>query len=480
MILLALSCTTVTLDTPPASDLSGLESLRRAHGLVDDQGLLVGASDYHPAAVYWSQDLPVLDEAPGCEDGLCLQASPALASPLLADGQVLLQLGFSGPAERPPLNLVLAVDSSGSLGAERLGQLQHLLEVVVGHLDEGDLASLVLFDDAVTVANKPEPMDASARQDLVANVRDLQSQGSTELEAGLAAAYSLASGNHGKGDRVSRVLLFTEQPPKADGVEAGSVLGQARTHGLAGIGLSVVALGNELGGDFAWELERSAGGVYLPLGEDEIELALQGGLEPVVPWATQIQVQVLPPEGWEVEGSALMGLEEASDAAWLGGAHLSDRRSRLVAVAPAVGTVQTLSPGQDLGRVELSWLDPWGQPQEDGVELSWAGDSVYEYTAAHGDSLGSFGVSLFHDQAIALDAVAQVCAGEVEPAYAQGLVQQAASRLEAGGLVLEGLSEDSGEPAELDLSEELLREADFLYAIDGLLGDQAGCAEEGS
>ena len=476
MIPLALACTSVTLDTPPASDLTGLESLRRAHGVVDEAGLLPGVQDFHAAAVYWSQDLPVLDEATGCEGSLCLQASPALASPLLADGQVLVQLGFSGPAVRPPLNLVLAVDSSGSLGPERLDQLQRLLEGVIAELDEGDLASLVFFNDAVTVANKPKPMDAAARSELVGSVRALESLGSTELEAGLAEAFSLASGNHGKDQRVSRVLLFTEQPPKLEAEDAGSVLGQARVHGLAGVGLSVVALGQELGGDFAWELERSAGGVYVPLGEDEIELGLQQGLELVVPWATQIELEVLPAEGWEVQGGALLGLSEPSESAWLGGAGVTDRRSRLLALAPEVGALRTLEPNQELGRIEVSWLDPWGALETDSLALSWSGQTPYGYAASHAESLGSFGMSLFHDQAIAMDAVAQACTGEVEPAYAQGLVQQAASRLEAGGLVLEELTD----PAEQALAEELLREADFLYAIDALLSAGAGCAEEGS
>ena len=474
MILFALACTQVSLDTPPAEDLSGLESLRRAHATVEDLMQLPSSADYHSAAVYWSQELPVLDEEAGCGEALCVETSPVLASPLLADGQVLVQLGFSGPTERPPLNLVIAVDSSGSLGPEKMDALQQSLEVLVAQLDEGDLAGLVVFAEQVQVADKPKPMDAGNRSALVESIRGLDSLGATALDEGLAQAYSLAAGNHDKDERVSRVILLTDQPPLTQAELATSVLGQARTHGLAGIGLTVVGLGNELGGDFAWELERAPAGVYLPLNEDEIDFGLQE-LETLVPWASQLQVTVTPPEGWEVENTALVGLSEASDGFWLGSAYASERRSRLIALAPEVGTVSTLTPGQELGTIQLDYLDAAGAPQSLDHDIVWAGDTAWEYTAAHGDSLGGFAMSLFHDQAIAMEAVAQACAGEVEPAYAQGLVQQAASRLEAAGLTLEGFEDD---PVASDLAQELLREADFLYAMDGLISDEAACREE--
>jgi Ca-activated chloride channel family protein len=106
--------------------------------------------------------------------------------------------------------VILALDMSASLTAERLAQLRAASEALLTQLRSDDRAALVTFDQAVTV-RRALSSDISAVR---AALRDGKRGGRTSLIDAMSAGLALAEG----GDRRTLLLTFS------DGVDTSSWL----------------------------------------------------------------------------------------------------------------------------------------------------------------------------------------------------------------------------------------------------------------
>lgn len=127
-------------------------------------------------------------------------------------GTSLVHVGIQGtlPAveDRPPLNLVFLIDTSGSMQqANKLPLLKQSFRLMLSELRPEDEVSIVTY--AGSAGQVLEPTRAAERETILSALDKLEAGGSTAGQAGLQQAYQVAEGMSGDNE-VTRVILATD------------------------------------------------------------------------------------------------------------------------------------------------------------------------------------------------------------------------------------------------------------------------------
>jgi len=129
-----------------------------------------------------------------------------------APGKQIVHIALQGyelpAAERPPLNLVFLIDTSGSMySQDRLPLAKRALNLLIDQLGPGDRVSIVAY--AGSAGAVLEPTGGRSKLKMRCALEALRSGGSTAGGQGLALAYDLARRNFDP-KAVNRVVLMTD------------------------------------------------------------------------------------------------------------------------------------------------------------------------------------------------------------------------------------------------------------------------------
>ncbi|WP_171123410.1 MULTISPECIES: VWA domain-containing protein [unclassified Ruegeria] len=124
----------------------------------------------------------------------------------------LVHIGIQGAlpeiADRPPLNLVFLIDTSGSMqDPNKLPLLKQSFRLLLAELRPEDQVSIVTY--AGSAGQVLEPTSATEKSKILNALDRLQAGGSTAGQAGLQQAYQVAETMGSEGE-VTRVLLATD------------------------------------------------------------------------------------------------------------------------------------------------------------------------------------------------------------------------------------------------------------------------------
>lgn len=154
---------------------------------------------------------------------------------------------------RPPLNLALVIDRSGSMGGQKLSYARKAARFLVGELTQRDRLAIVTFDDEVEVLVPSQPVRNP--QLFISAINTIHSGGSTALFDGwLAGAMQVA--NHLDSAAMNRVLLLSDGEAN-EGITNSAEIA-AKVAGLTSKGISTSAFG--LGDGFDEDLMGAIAG----------------------------------------------------------------------------------------------------------------------------------------------------------------------------------------------------------------------------
>lgn len=161
-------------------------------------------------------------------------------------GTRLLHIGIKAydlpaTAERPPVNLVLLLDVSGSMSNDdRLPLAKRAFAMMVGQLRPTDTVAIVTYAGSSGIALPPTRVADKAR--ILATLDSLSAGGSTAGAEGLATAYDLAKENYNK-EGVNRIILATDGDFNVGVSAPGGLAEYVARQRSSGVFLSVLGFG---------------------------------------------------------------------------------------------------------------------------------------------------------------------------------------------------------------------------------------------
>jgi Mg-chelatase subunit ChlD len=167
----------------------------------------------------------------------------------------------SGREAGRPLNLVLLLDSSGSMErADRVRILQECLKTLAAQLRPEDTVSVVAF--ARTARLWVDGLPGSQANELPARVGNLTPEGGTNLEEAMKVAYETAR-KHFNAGGVNRVVLLTDGAANLGDVEPESLKKKVEAERKRGVALDCFGIGWEgLNDELLETLSRNGDGRY--------------------------------------------------------------------------------------------------------------------------------------------------------------------------------------------------------------------------
>lgn len=126
------------------------------------------------------------------------------------EGTRIVHIGLQGalPAERPAMNLVFLIDTSGSMDQpNKLPLLKQSFRLMLGQLGPEDSVSIVTY--AGSAGRVLDPTPATERETILAALDRLRAGGGTAGQEGLQQAYATAA-EMAEDGQVSRVILATD------------------------------------------------------------------------------------------------------------------------------------------------------------------------------------------------------------------------------------------------------------------------------
>ena len=181
----------------------------------------------------------------------------------------LVRIGISAEeidaSERPAVNLVLLVDTSGSMNSgDKLQLVQATLRMLADQLREDDRVSIVTYAGSASVPLSEAKGNETTK--ILAAIDAMRARGSTAGAAGIQTAYDLARRNVRDGT-VSRVLLFTDGDFNVGPSSQDELVQLVELERGNGIGLSVFGYGASIVRDDRMEMLSNHGdGVAYAIG----------------------------------------------------------------------------------------------------------------------------------------------------------------------------------------------------------------------
>ena len=117
--------------------------------------------------------------------GVAPESDVLLASEGTASLGVWIDAPLARPRVRAPMDVSLVIDTSGSMAGAKIENARRAAQLLVDDLADGDIVSIVSFNDEAKTLVEPTPLSPQTRASLRSHISKLQPNGSTNMFDGL-------------------------------------------------------------------------------------------------------------------------------------------------------------------------------------------------------------------------------------------------------------------------------------------------------
>ncbi|MBC8069516.1 MAG: VWA domain-containing protein [Deltaproteobacteria bacterium] len=316
--------------------------------------------------------------APTCGAELCLHAELGVMGNMITGSNcTTVMLGMNTPVdpsqlERPPLDLALVIDTSGSMSGAPIEYVREGLLRMLDDLDPDDRVSLVAFSDEAEILAERLPGDATAELQLA--IDSLAARGKTNVYDGLRTGYEIVQAQQEEG-RERRVVLLSDGEATAGITSAAKIVAMSAGYNQRGHALTTIGMGEQFDPVLMRELSESGGGAFYFL---EDPAAVQEVFEEevttfLVPLARELRIDVDIDPGYRlraVYGTKLFEQDGNSASIEIPSVQIAHRLSvsddehgrrggggaMVVELIPG-SAAQVVEPGV-VGRITMSYVRP--------------------------------------------------------------------------------------------------------------------------
>ena len=198
---------------------------------------------------------------------------------------------------RPPVNLALVIDRSGSMSGDKIARAREAALELVSRLGPDDIVSLIAYDSTVETLVPAQRLREA--RDLETAIRSLEARGNTALHGGVIRAATEVRRHLGEGRHVPRIILLSDGQANV-GPSSPEELGRLGASLVKeGISVTTVGLGLGFNEDLMTRLaERSDGNTYFVENSDDLPRIFAAELGDVLNVvARRVVIEINFPEG---------------------------------------------------------------------------------------------------------------------------------------------------------------------------------------
>jgi Ca-activated chloride channel family protein len=198
-------------------------------------------------------------------------------------------------ADRPPVNLALAIDRSSSMRGPRIRQALRAAGELVGRLGPRDRLTIVGFDSSTRAVFGPEQMTDEARAAANQALADLDTGVGTNLAAAIRKGSELIASGFVRG-AISRLILLTDGQPSVGVTDASRLCRLVEKEYERGVSITTMGVGEGFEDELLSEMaRRGRGGFHYLATAADIPAAFGRELDGVFAIAaTDAQIKMVP------------------------------------------------------------------------------------------------------------------------------------------------------------------------------------------